>query len=52
MYISPLYLLFSLPAVLLGLWAQMRVKAAVEKWSRVFTGRGDGCCHRAHYFER
>ncbi len=40
MYISPLYLLFSLPAVLLGLWAQMRVKAAVEKWSRVFTGRG------------
>lgn len=40
MYISPLYLLFSLPAVLLGIWAQMRVKSAVEKWSRVFTGRG------------
>ncbi len=40
MYISPLYLLFSLPAVLFGLWAQMRVKNAVEKWSRVFTGRG------------
>ncbi len=40
MYISPLYLLFSLPAVLLGLWAQWRVRAAVEKWSQVFTGRG------------
>ncbi len=40
MYISPLYLLFSLPAVLLGLWAQWRVRSAVEKWSRVFTGRG------------
>lgn len=39
MYISPLYLLFSLPAVLLGLWAQWRVRAAVEKWSQVFTGR-------------
>lgn len=35
-----LYLLFSLPALLLGLWAQYKVKAAFEKYSKVrgFTG--------------
>jgi Zn-dependent membrane protease YugP len=30
-----LYLLFSLPALLLGLWAQMKVKSAINKYSRV-----------------
>lgn len=35
-----LYLLFSLPALLLGLWAQFKVKSAFERFSRVrsFTG--------------
>jgi len=30
-----LYFLFSLPALLLGLWAQMRVKSAFNKYSKV-----------------
>ena len=35
-----LYLLFSLPALLLGLWAQLKVKSAFNQYSRVrsFTG--------------
>jgi uncharacterized protein len=32
-----LYLLFSLPALLLGLWAQFKVKGAFAKWSKVRT---------------
>ena len=32
-----LYLLFSLPALLLGLWAQMKVKSAFSKYSKVGT---------------
>jgi len=39
-FFSPLYLILSLPALLFGLWAQWRVKSAVDKYSRVFTGRG------------
>ncbi len=39
-FFDPLYLLFSIPALLLGLWAQWRVRSAVETWSRVYTGRG------------
>lgn len=35
MFFSPLYLIFALPALLLGLWAQMRVKSAFAKYSRV-----------------
>ncbi len=30
-----LYLLFSLPALLLGFWAQMRVQGSIKKYSRV-----------------
>jgi hypothetical protein len=30
-----LYLLFSLPALLLGLWAQTRVQSAIRKYSQV-----------------
>ncbi len=35
-----LYLLFSLPALLLGFWAQIKVKGAFNKYSRVrsYTG--------------
>jgi Zn-dependent membrane protease YugP len=35
-----LYLLFSLPALLLGLWAQMKVKGAYNKYSQVRTVTG------------
>lgn len=35
-----LYLLFSLPALLLGLWAQFKVKSAFNKYSRVRTYLG------------
>jgi len=40
MYFNPLYLVFSLPALILALIAQWRVQAAMNKYSRVFTGRG------------
>jgi Zn-dependent membrane protease YugP len=35
-----LYLLFSLPALLLGLWAQAKVKGAFNKYSKVGTTTG------------
>ncbi|HRJ41555.1 MAG: zinc metallopeptidase [Caldilineaceae bacterium] len=35
-----LYILISLPALLLGLWAQAKVKSAFKKYSRVRTERG------------
>lgn len=35
-----LYILFSLPALLLGLWAQAKVKSAFSKYSKVRTARG------------
>jgi len=39
-YFDPLYLIISLPALLLALVAQWRVQAAINKYSRVHTGRG------------
>jgi len=39
-YFDPLYFLFALPALLLALIAQWRVRAALNKYSRVLTGRG------------
>jgi uncharacterized protein len=39
-YFSPLYLILSLPALLLGLWAQWRVKSAYGKYSRVRAASG------------
>jgi len=38
-YFDPLYLLFSLPALLLAMFAQWRVQAAINKYSRVLTSR-------------
>ena len=35
-----LYLLFSLPALLLGFWAQIKVKGAIKKYSQVRTTTG------------
>lgn len=39
MYFDPLYLVFALPGLLLGLWAQSRVKKAFNKYSKVRTLR-------------
>ncbi len=39
-FFDPLYLLFSIPALLFGLWAQWRVQSAVNQYSQVYTGRG------------
>lgn len=40
MFLNPIYILFSLPALLLGLWAQMKVRSAFEKYSRVRSWSG------------
>ena len=39
MFFDPLYLVFALPGLLLGMWAQSRVKSAFNKYSRVRTMR-------------
>jgi Zn-dependent membrane protease YugP len=39
-YFSPLYFIFALPALLLSLWAQMRVRSAFAKYSRVRSATG------------
>lgn len=39
-WFDPLYFLVMIPAVLLGLWAQGKVKAAYAKYSKVATDRG------------
>lgn len=40
MFFNPLFYLFALPGLLLGLWAQSRVKGAFNKYSKVRTERG------------
>lgn len=40
MFFSPLYFIFALPALLLGLWAQMRVRSAFGKYSKVRAATG------------
>jgi Zn-dependent membrane protease YugP len=40
MFFDPLYFVFALPALLLGLWAQMRVKSALNRFSRQRTANG------------
>ena len=39
MIFDPLYLLFALPGLLLGLWARNRVKSNFNKYSKVRTAR-------------
>ena len=39
MYFDPLYLLFALPGLLLGLWAKSRVTSNFNKYSKVRTAR-------------
>jgi uncharacterized protein len=40
MYFNPMYFVFALPALILGLWAQMKVKSAFNKYSRVRSALG------------
>jgi Zn-dependent membrane protease YugP len=40
MYFNPWYFVFALPALILAMIAQARVRSAVNKYSRVYTGRG------------
>jgi uncharacterized protein len=39
-YFDPMYLVFALPALILAMVAQWRVKAAINKYSRISAGRG------------
>ncbi len=39
MFFSPMYLLFALPAMFLGMWAQFRVKSNFNKYAKVCTER-------------
>lgn len=39
MYLDPMYFLFVIPPLLLGLWAQMRVKSTFAQYSKVPSGR-------------
>ncbi|MEZ4623035.1 MAG: zinc metallopeptidase [Caldilineaceae bacterium] len=39
-YFNPLYLVFALPGLLLGMYAQMRVRSSFEKYSRVRSATG------------
>ncbi len=40
MFFNPLWLIFALPGLLLGLWARSRVKSAFKQYSKVTTARG------------
>lgn len=40
MFFNPLYILFSLPALLLGLWAQYKVQSSFRKYSQVRSWSG------------
>lgn len=40
MFFDPLFMLMSLPGLILSLWAQARVKSAFHRWSRVPTSAG------------
>jgi uncharacterized protein len=40
MFIDPLYLLFMIPALIVGVWAQLKVKRNVKKYSQVPTQNG------------
>ena len=39
-WIDPMYILISLPALLLGLWAQLKIQSAFNRYSRVRAMRG------------
>jgi hypothetical protein len=39
-FFDPVYLLFAMPALILGLWAQFKVKGAFNRYSQVRSARG------------
>jgi Zn-dependent membrane protease YugP len=39
-YFDPMYFIFALPALILGLWAQFKVKSAFSRYSKVRTSNG------------
>ena len=39
-FFDPIYLLFAIPPLLLGLWAQFRVQSAFRQYSKVRTANG------------
>jgi Zn-dependent membrane protease YugP len=49
MIFDPRYLIFALPGLLLGLWAQARVKGTFNKYSKVRTARGLSGAEIARY---
>lgn len=49
MFFDPLYLIFALPGLLLGLWAQARVKGTFNKYAKVQTARGMSGAEIARY---
>lgn len=48
-FLDPLYLILALPGLLLGLWAQARVKGTFNKYSKVRTTRGATGAEIARY---
>ena len=40
MFLDPMYFVFAMPPMLLGLWAQFKVKSAFNKYSQVRTQSG------------
>jgi hypothetical protein len=49
MFFNPLYFVFALPALLLGLWAQFRVQGAFNRYSQVRSLRGMTGAQAARY---
>lgn len=39
-FFNPMYFVYALPALLLGLWAQARLRSAFSRWARVATSNG------------
>lgn len=49
LYFDPMYLIFALPALLLGLYAQMKIRTSYSKYLRVANGRGITGLNAARY---
>lgn len=49
LYFDPMYLLFALPALLLGLYAQMKIRTSYSKYLRVANARGLTGLNAARY---
>ncbi len=49
LYFDPMYLIFALPALVLGLYAQMKIRTSYSKYLRVPNGRGITGLNAARY---